>query len=69
MVQAGRFSEWPGNTAGMAIMQKDQFAAPSCRVSTCIVYQPFSLSALSNEKGVYNRSDHKVLEKQHLGTP
>lgn len=40
-----------------------------CRVSTFIMYQPLNLSALSDEKGVGNRSDHSMLQKQHLGTP
>lgn len=41
-------------------MQREQFAAPTCRVSTCMVYQPFSFSALSDEKGAYSKSDHSV---------
>lgn len=68
-VQAGRFSEWLGHTAGTAIMQREQFAASSCKESTCIGYQLFSLSALSDGKGAYNGSDQRVLQKQHLGTP
>lgn len=70
MVQAGRFSEQLGSTAGAAITQREKFAALSCRVSICIVCQSFSLFALSDKKGVYNWSDHRVLQKkQHLETP